>query len=199
MNNEGHYQEYLEEVKRRKAHLTTALTELLHTDKKFKTLEIGSGHGDFLVNYAQKFPERFCLGLDLITQRIEKSKKKAERANLSNCLFLKARAEEFLECQPQNFLWDEVIILYPYPWPKNRHHKNRLFQMEFLTQLAQRVVLGAKIHFETDSVEYFNEVCSRVQQHPQWQQVNAETYKVDTVFSRITGQQGNHAVFENIG
>lgn len=199
MNNEDHYQKFLEEVKQRKTRLTTLLTENLHTDKNFKTLEIGSGHGDFLVNYAKKFPERFCLGLDLITQRIEKSKKKAERANLSNCLFLKARAEEFLECQPPEFLWNEVIILYPDPWPKKRHHKNRLFQIDFLTQLAQRVVPGTKIHFETDYVEYFNEVCSRIQQHPQWQQINAETYPVDTVFSRITGQQGNHAVFENIG
>lgn len=198
MSDKDHYQKFLEEVKQRKEHLTSVLSEVLHTDKNFKTLEIGSGHGDFLVNYSKEFPERFCLGLDLITQRIEKSKKKAERANLQNCLFLKAKAEEFLECQPPEFLWNEVIILYPDPWPKKRHHKNRLFQVEFLTQLAQLVVRGAKIHFETDHLEYFNEVCYRIQQHPQWQRINAETYEVDTVFSRITGQQGNHAVFENI-
>ena len=88
MNNKEDYHKFLEEVKQRKAQLSAILAEILHTDKNFKTLEIGSGHGDFLVNYAKNFPERFCLGLDLITQRIEKSKKKVERNNLSNCLFL---------------------------------------------------------------------------------------------------------------
>ena len=198
MNNEEHYQQFFEEVRQRKIRLKSILTEILRTDKIFKTLEIGSGHGDFLVNYARNFPERFCLGLDLITQRVEKSRKKACRENLLNCLFLKARAEEFLKCQSPEFLWNEVIILYPDPWPKTKHHKNRLFQIDFLTQLAKVVVPGAKIHFETDHVEYFKEVCKCVLQHPQWQQVNAESYVVDTVFSRITGQQGNHAVFEKI-
>lgn len=197
MNNEERLKQYLETVALRKETLRKLLKECLQTDKTFKTLEIGSGHGDFLVQYAQNFPERFCVGIDLITQRIAKSNRKANRAHLSNITFLKARAEEFLECQPADFLWDEVIVLYPDPWPKNRHHKNRLFQVEFLSQLAQKVVSGAKIHFETDSLPYFQETCQRVDAHSNWQQITCESYTVDTVFSRLTGQQGYHAVFEN--
>lgn len=197
MNNEERLKQYLESVTVRKTVLKKTLKELLQTDKSFKTLEIGSGHGDFLVQYAQDFPERFCVGVDLITQRITKSNRKATRCNLTNIAFLKARAEEFLECQPKDFLWNEIIVLYPDPWPKTRHHKNRLFQVEFLSQLTQHVVLGAKIHFETDSLPYFQETCQRVDAHPNWQQINCESYTVNTVFSRITGQKGFHAVFEN--
>lgn len=193
---EKQYQTFLASVQQRKNALGEVLAELLVTDKSFKTLEIGSGHGDFLVNYAARFPERFCLGIDLITQRIEKSKKKAQRASLSNCHFLKARAEEFLECQPNDFLWDEIIVLYPDPWPKKRHHKNRLFQMDFLTLLAKRVIPGAKIHFETDYEEYFDEVCSRISEHPDWCLVESDTYTANTVFARLTGNKGHHAVFQ---
>ncbi len=198
MNNEATYQNFLETVYLRKQHLSNYLQDFLKTSLSFKTLEIGSGHGDFLVNYAQNYPDRFCVGIDLITQRIEKSLKKAKRYNLNNCCFLKARAEEFLDCLPETFRWDEIIILYPDPWPKRRHHKNRLFQLEFLSQLAKRVNSNAKIHFETDTLEYFKEVCQRIDLHPYWQKVEAETYSVDTVFSRLTGQQGYHAVFEKI-
>ena len=197
MNNEDRLKQYLETVVLRKEALRKTLKEVLKTDKTFKTLEIGCGHGDFLVQYAQNFPERFCVGIDLITQRIAKSNRKANRVNLTNVTFLKARAEEVLECQPADFLWNEVIVLYPDPWPKNRHHKNRLFQVEFLSQLAQKVVSGAKIHFETDSLPYFEETCQRVDAHPNWHQITCESYNVDTVFSRLTGQQGHHVVFEN--
>ena len=196
MNNEDRLKQYLESVALRKEALRKILKDILQTDKTFKTLEIGSGHGDFLVQYAQNFPERFCVGIDLITQRIAKSNRKANRANLTNVTFIKARAEEVLECQPEDFLWNEVIVLYPDPWPKNRHHKNRLFQVEFLSQLAQRVVPGAKIHFETDSLPYFEETCQRIDAHPNWHPITCESYIVNTVFSRLTGQQGHHAVFE---
>ena len=152
MNNEATYQNFLETVYLRKQHLSNYLQDFLKTSLSFKTLEIGSGHGDFLVNYAQNYPDRFCVGIDLITQRIEKSLKKAKRYNLNNCCFLKARAEEFLDCLPETFRWDEIIILYPDPWPKRRHHKNRLFQLEFLSQLAKRVNSNEKIHFETDTL-----------------------------------------------
>ena len=190
------YQTFLASVQQRKQALKATLQTLLATDKAFKTLEIGSGHGDFLVNYATKFPERFCLGIDLITQRIEKSKKKAQRASLDHCHFLKARAEEFLECQPDDFLWNEIIVLYPDPWPKKRHHKNRLFQIDFLTLLAKRVTSDAKIHFETDYEEYFDEVCARISEHSAWQAINSDSYTANTVFARLTGNKGFHAVFQ---
>ena len=196
MNKEDRLKQYLETLALRKEALRKTLKDILCTDKTFKTLEIGSGHGDFLVQYAQNFPERFCVGIDLITQRIAKSNRKANRANLNNITFLKARAEEVLECQSADFLWNEVIVLYPDPWPKTRHHKNRLFQVEFLSQLAQHVVPGAKIHFETDALPYFQETCQRIDAHPDWHPVACESYTVDTVFSRLTGQQGHHAVFE---
>ncbi len=196
MNKDEHYQIFLQEVQARKQNLADRLRDFLKPTQAFKTLEIGSGHGDFLVQYATTYPERFCLGIDLITQRIEKSNKKARRANVAQCFFLKARAEEFLESQPAEFLWDEIFVLYPDPWPKKRHHKNRLFQVEFLDRLALRVSLGAKIHFETDAKDYFDEVCGRMEVHPRWRKLEGRIYAIDTVFSRITGQQGHHAVFE---
>lgn len=198
MSYNASYTAYLASVEARKAILSATLAEVLRTDCMFKTLEIGSGHGDFLVSYAQRYPERFCFGIDLITQRVGKSNRKAQRLALANCQFLKARAEELLDCLPDQWLWNEVLIFYPDPWPKKRHHKHRLLQAPFLSQLARTVTPGACIHFETDDVDYFEAVCQTVTDHSDWQPVEVEPYIVDTFFARVTGKQGHYAVFKQL-
>lgn len=179
----------------RKAALREKLLQLLPSGNGYKTLEIGCGHGHFLVRYAQTHAERFCLGIDLISQRLAAAERKAQRAELSNCYFLKARAEELLECLPMGFLWNEILVFYPDPWPKKRHHKHRLLQEAFLTQLSQCVVPNARLHFETDDGDYFETVCACVEQHAQWKRVDEPSYEVDTIFADRTGRNGKHAVF----
>jgi tRNA (guanine-N7-)-methyltransferase len=180
----------------RKAVLREKLLQLLPTGEIYKTLEIGCGHGHFLVRYAQTHAERFCLGIDLIAQRLAAAERKAQRAELTNCRFLKARAEELLECLPIGFLWNEILVFYPDPWPKKRHHKHRLLQEAFLSQLARCVVPNARLHFETDDGDYFEAVCDCVRQHPQWKRVDEPSYEVDTIFAERTGRNGKHAVFK---
>ena len=179
----------------RKAALREKLLQLLPTGEIYKTLEIGCGHGHFLVRYAQMYAERFCLGIDLIAQRLAAAERKAQRAELTNCHFLKARAEELLECLPIGFSWNEILIFYPDPWPKKRHHKHRLLQEAFLSQLSKCVVPNARLHFETDDGDYFEAVCDCVAQHPNWEQTDEHLYTVDTLFADRTGRNGKHAVF----
>lgn len=179
----------------RKAALREKLLQLLPTGEIYKTLEIGCGHGHFLVRYAQMYAERFCLGIDLIAQRLAAAERKAQRAGLSNCYFLKARAEELLECLLPGFLWNEILIFYPDPWPKKRHHKHRLLQEAFLSQLSKCVVPNARLHFETDDGDYFEAVCDCVAQHPNWEQTDEHLYTVETIFAERTGRNGKHAVF----
>ena len=111
---------YEAQIAARKATLAEKLKTLLPTGNVYKTLEIGCGHGHFLVHHAQTYAERFCLGIDLISQRLAAAERKAQRAALTNCYFLKARAEELSGCLPMGFLWNEILIFYPDPWPKVR-------------------------------------------------------------------------------
>ena len=186
---------YEAQIAARKATLAEKLKTLLPTGNVYKTLEIGCGHGHFLVHHAQTYAERFCLGIDLISQRLAAAERKAQRAALTNCYFLKARAEELSGCLPMGFLWNEILIFYPDPWPKKRHHKHRLLQENFLSQLSKCVVPDARLHFETDDEDYFEAVCDCVAQHPNWEQTDEHLYTVDTLFAERTGRNGKHAVF----
>ncbi len=187
--------DYQQKVQTRKAALLESLQRLLPTHDGWKTLEIGCGHGDFLVHYAQQYPDRFCFGIDLLAHRLASAARKAQRAEVKNSCFLQASAEEFLECQPSSVFWNEVFILYPDPWPKRRHHKHRLLQSEFFTLLAARMVPRGCVYFETDDVAYREAVIKNVEQHPRWILVDREPYVVDTVFSRRMGQ-GQQLIFQ---
>jgi tRNA (guanine-N7-)-methyltransferase len=107
--------------------------------------------------------------VDLRGERVERAKRKAERAKLSNCHFVRAEARELIDCLPAGVTFAEVWVLFPDPWPKKRHHKNRLLQPEFFDFLAQRTGQGARLYFRTDYGEYFREVASFLRDLRTWQ------------------------------
>ena len=47
-----------------------------------------------------------------------------------------------------------MLIYFPDPWPKKRHHKRRLLQPDFAALLAQKLKRGGRLHFATDWEEY---------------------------------------------
>jgi tRNA (guanine-N7-)-methyltransferase len=151
--------EFLEVIARRRADLRAEVAALLPVPRPI-VWEIGCGHGHFLVRYAQQFPGKFCVGVDVRLERLARSGRKRDRAQLANCHFLRAEAREFLHALPAGVTFEEVWVLFPDPWPKARHHKNRLLKPEFFEAVAARAGEGARLFFRTDYLEYFREVAA---------------------------------------
>ena len=133
------------------------------------TLEIGCGHGHFLASYGAAFPQENCIGIDLITKRIERALRKRDLAGLRNVDFLKADAEEFFEALPPKVMLDKLFLLFLDPWPKKRHHKNRIIQNATLDLWAERSRPGAMLYFRTDHAEFFEWSREHVEAHPAWE------------------------------
>lgn len=161
------YEQHLDLVKKRRLELKKCLRTLFPEPTKL-TLEIGSGHGHWLVNFADKFADKRCLGLDIIGDRVERARRKASRAGLSNVDFLKGEAFEVLELLPEDVVIDEVFILFPDPWPKKRHWKKRLFCDAFLSKLSALCSRGALCHFRTDHAPYFDWAMEVVDNQQEW-------------------------------
>ncbi|HWA25240.1 MAG TPA: methyltransferase domain-containing protein [Lacunisphaera sp.] len=159
--------EFLARVEQRQANLRATLAALI-PDHAVITLEIGSGHGHFLTQYAAEFPQRIFLGVDLISDRIRRSKRKAERARLAHCHFVQAEARETIDALPAGVTFDELWVLFPDPWPKKRHHKNRLLLPGFFSEVARRMGQGARLYFRTDHLEYFRSVVALFPHLPGW-------------------------------
>ena len=181
---------HLAELARRREELRGPLGELLGSSAVF-TLEIGCGHGHFLTAYAQAHRDKVCVGIDIVSERIERALRKRDRARLTNLTFLRAEARLFLEVLPPGVSFAELFILFPDPWPKLRHHKHRVLQPEFLTQAASRANAESRLYFRTDSLPYFDYADRIVRSHCDWE-LAKETWPFEfaTVFqSRAASYQ----------
>lgn len=154
-------------IQERRSALADQLSRILGDCDRF-VCEVGSGHGHFLAAYAQQHPDELCVGVDIIGERVERATRKRDRANLSRLHFLHAEAGLFLETVPPAVLITKVFILFPDPWPKSRHHKHRVIQPGFLSQLRSRVRSNADLFFRTDHRPYFEQALATVTRHPDW-------------------------------
>ena len=159
--------EHQQRIAKRKSLLSDKLKSGLSSKSRI-VLEIGCGHGHWLTDFAATNEELFCVGIDLIGNRIDRANRKASRAGLVNILFLKAEASEFLDQLPVGLAIESVFILFPDPWPKKRHWKNRIMNAGFLDVLSDRCLEGARLHFRTDHREYFDWASNAVASAGKW-------------------------------
>jgi tRNA (guanine-N7-)-methyltransferase len=153
-------------VDRLRLTLQTALA-----DQTMITFELGCGHGHWLAAYGAAHPAEYCVGIDLVTHRVERSQRKQALGKLTNVVFLKAEATEFLDALLPTQQLAKVFILYPDPWPKKRHQKNRFINAANLDRLADHAIAGATLHFRTDSEAYHAWTREHLAAHPRWQLV----------------------------
>jgi tRNA (guanine-N7-)-methyltransferase len=117
-------------------------------------LEIGVGNGEFLAHHASLHPERCVLGIERKFKPLVQSLKRAQRAELNNAALLRYQAGHLEDIFAPEEL-NNIYLFFPDPWPKTKHHKNRLVNDRFLksTFTLQR----ANSHFEikTDNDEYY--------------------------------------------
>ena len=136
--------------------------------------EIGSGHGHYLTAFAARNPDKMCVGVDIVDDRVSRANRKRDRAGLTNLHFFHADARLFLETLPAEMTLHSVFVLFPDPWPKKRHHKNRILRPEFLDLIAARAVPDARLYFRTDHQLYFDFAKANVAHHARWQLTNCE-------------------------
>ncbi len=187
------YETHLQRVDERKNALQKLLSEVLEGRTRV-VLEIGCGHGHWLVDYASAFPDAFCLGIDIIGDRIARACKKQASRNLENVCFVVGEAWEVIEGLPPEIQLEKVFILFPDPWPKKRHWKNRLFQNPFLDRLAQSCASEAKLYFRTDHSGYMKWSKSIANENLNWE-VSA---KAEWPFERESVFQSKAEAFESL-
>ena len=171
--------EHLARINQRRSDLQYKLTAIVPPVGTF-VCEIGCGHGHFLAAYAAAHPDRLCIGLDISGERIDRAVRKRDRAKLSNLHFIQAESGVFLDALPQKTTFSDLFVLFPDPWPKRRHQKNRLMQPEFLDMVAKLAGQGARLHFRTDYEPYFRDTESLIASHPHWE-IIAESWPFEHV------------------
>ena len=123
-----------------------------------RTLEIGFGNGENLAALAQAHPERDYLGVEVHLPGVGRLLRALQAQQLGNVRVVCHDALEVLGQQlPPQWL-QEILILFPDPWPKKRHHKRRLVQEPFARLAAARLAGGGVLRIATDWEPYAQEM-----------------------------------------
>jgi tRNA (guanine-N7-)-methyltransferase len=119
-----------------------------------RTLEIGFGNGEHLAALALAHPERDYFGIEVHRPGVGHLFMLAAANGSTNLRASQHDAVEVLREQIAPASLDELLLLFPDPWHKKRHHKRRLIQPPFVELVASRLKPGGVFRLATDWEEY---------------------------------------------
>lgn len=124
------------------------------TESRPLTVEIGFGMGDSLLKMARADPQSNFLGIEVHRPGVGKLLHGIAQNDLQNLKIMCHDATEIIaNCFDLQSV-ERLLIFFPDPWPKKRHHKRRIIQAEFVELLATRLAEGGLLHLATDWEAY---------------------------------------------
>ena len=119
-------------------------------------VDLGCGDGSFLCEVAQQFPKINFLGIERLTKRVEKVRRKAEK--IENVRVLRADTLFAVRYLLPESSVETFYLLFPDPWPKRRHHFRRIFSCDFLNAIAVALEQHGLLRVATDQLDYFHQI-----------------------------------------
>ena len=136
-----------------------------------RAVDIGFGKGRFLLEHARQHPEMRLLGIERKLRRVRKLDRKASREELRNIRLLRMEATYAMQYLiPEDWI-DICYIFFPDPWPKERHHGNRLMSPAFLDRLERTLSTNGVVHFSTDHQPYYEDVIDIFHSDHRWKEI----------------------------
>lgn len=145
--------------------LTAPLALFPPSARRALWLEIGFGAGEHLASQAATHPEVGFIGCEPYRNGIAHLLGDIEKQGLENIRLFTDHATDLVGCLPEASL-DRVFLLFPDPWPKQRHHKRRIVEPEFLGHLARAMADGGEFRVATDHTGYCHWIMAHLLGHP---------------------------------
>jgi len=128
-------------------------------------LEIGFGGGEHLAEQAARHPEIGFIGSEVFENGVAKLLGEIDRRRLGNVRLFADDARLLIEALTPTSI-GRTFILFPDPWPKQRHQKRRLVAAATLDRLAEIMPLGAELRLATDDPGYLVWMLEYATAHP---------------------------------
>jgi len=141
-------------------------------------LEIGFGGGEHLVSQAQAHPATGIIGGEVFEPGIAKLLAEIKERDLGNVrLFIDDARVLIAALAPESI--GRAFVLFPDPWPKERHKKRRIVSTETLDDLAAAMVDEAELRIATDDPDYAAWIEERAGAHPDFAPVASSERPAD--------------------
>jgi tRNA (guanine-N7-)-methyltransferase len=118
------------------------------------SLEIGFGNGERLAKAAAANPGIDYIGAEVHRPGVGRLLQEVEQAGLTNVRVMCADAAEFLRAGAPAARFAEVVLQFPDPWHKTRHHKRRIVQPDFVATVVEALAPGGRFKLATDWAPY---------------------------------------------
>lgn len=134
----------------------TSLIESLKIKKKI-VLEIGFGGGENLLNLLEQDKESYYIGCEPYLNGLTNFLINLHTKYYEIVKVFKDDVRVLLQYIPNSF-FDNIFILFPDPWPKERHKKRKMINKENAELIIDKLKNKGKVYLATDVEKYFFEM-----------------------------------------
>ncbi|MCU7929520.1 MAG: tRNA (guanosine(46)-N7)-methyltransferase TrmB [Candidatus Thiodiazotropha sp. (ex Codakia rugifera)] len=129
------------------------------------TLEIGFGNGEALAQVAARHPEANFLGVEVHSPGVGHLMIKLAEQQSENVRIIQTDAMELLRHTLPTASLSRVLLYFPDPWHKRKHHKRRIVQTEFANLIHRVLIPGGVLHMATDWQDYAHQMMEVLSHH----------------------------------
>ena len=130
-------------------------------DKKFQriALEVGFGNGEFLIKQSNLNKDSLFIGCEVYLNGFSKVLNEINDRQINNIKICSINFIYLVQVLAHETI-DQVYFINPDPWPKARHNKRRVINIENLNSLALKLKKNCSIVITTDSLDYYEYIVS---------------------------------------
>lgn len=178
----------------------TDWTALFGADRPL-IVEIGFGHGAFLLHLARCHPDANVIGLEIANRSLVKTEGKVEREGIPNIRLIHSTAETALYHLFTPASIQQVHINFPDPWFKTDHAGRRLMQRDTLDAIVNRLMPGGDLYLATDILAYAEMANELLAQTPGLDNLLAQAWanslpgRVVTKYEAIARREGRECYY----
>ena len=167
-----------------------------------RTFEIGFGMGHSLLEMAAAAPEQDFIGVEVHRPGVGALLNGLMTQNLNNVRVYSCDALEVLRKCVADASLDRLLLFFPDPWHKSRHHKRRIVQPAFAELVRQKLKIGGVLHMATDWEAYAEHMLEVMNVAPGYRNLAADGRCVERPAERPTtkferrGERLGHGVWD---
>ena len=148
--NKINFEKYFEEVK------NYNFIDINHEEKNI--LDIGTGNGETSIYLANKYKSSKIYTCDKYINGNINLIKKIKAQKINNIFIHHGSVWEILQKLEKKNYFETVWVFFPDPWPKKKHNKRKLLNVNFFENIKHFLKPGGKIEITTDSIQYVQQI-----------------------------------------
>lgn len=117
-------------------------------------IEYCSGNGHWIVDKAEQNPLINWVAIERKFDRVRKIWSKMQNRKINNLIIICGEGHHATNFYIPAKSVGDIFINFPDPWPKTRHHKNRIVQHAFVQELRRIMKIDSVLTMVTDDEDF---------------------------------------------